>query len=48
MIKQFHIMPIVEDEYMPHTDVEECFCEPELVYVDSGNGNQVWLHRELH
>jgi hypothetical protein len=46
-IKKIHVMPIIEDECMPHGDIEECWCEPELIYKDSESGNEVFLHREL-
>lgn len=28
-----------------HVESPDCWCEPELVYVDGENGNAVWVHR---
>lgn len=44
--RDIHVMPI--DEFHPHVDFVECWCEPELVYVDEISGNKVWLHKDIH
>lgn len=30
---------------MEHESSSLCWCEPEMVYKDPENGNEVWLHR---
>ena len=35
-------------EYTGHTESKDCWCEPYLSYKDDENGNEVWVHREVH
>ena len=30
-----------------HITSPDCWCEPELDYVDPETGNEVWVHRDL-
>jgi hypothetical protein len=30
-----------------HIESETCWCEPQLVYKNPENGNEVWLHNLL-
>lgn len=43
MVNRYHVMKTDEN----HTDTPVCWCEPELIYKDPDNGNEVWLHREV-
>ena len=31
-----------------HICSENCWCEPELVYLDDETGNKLFVHREIH
>lgn len=33
---------------LEHIASPDCWCEPELDYVDPETGNEVWVHREIH
>jgi len=33
--------------YPEHINSKHCWCEPELVYEDPDNGNQVMVHRDI-
>lgn len=43
-------MQWADEKTRGHTEHEtspNCWCEPELDYVDPENGNEVWVHREI-
>lgn len=31
-----------------HIAAKECWCEPQLDYVNPETGQQVWVHNEVH
>ena len=33
---------------LDHINSPDCWCEPELEYVDPESGSEVWVHREIH
>lgn len=35
------------DTKFEHETSEMCLCDPECVYVDPDNGNEVWVHRMI-
>lgn len=39
-------MPVGPKE-AKHEESEDCWCEPELRYVDPHTGERVWVHREI-
>lgn len=43
-IEIIHIMPNTSTHY----DRLDCWCEPTLDYKDYLNGNEVWIHKEVH
>jgi hypothetical protein len=39
-----HVMPTDKD----HAESSDCWCEPELNYINPTTGRKVWVHREFH
>lgn len=42
------LIPIGPQIKIAHSAGKNCWCEPVLDYEDPENGNQLWIHREIH